>query len=288
MKASDPFIEETEGITVAKLAELAVLEERTTQRELKAMVTAKIVKVKQVSRGLYIMRPMFRTWARLPSYAPGPVVEPEAPQEEASTEEAPKAKEKVTTNVTRKPVHVSAGKKSKEYPVECGVSAVQFDVRKVDADCSAVVKDGVMCVTLEPKVEAPRAEAPQARKPEREYVCDHPRAQELCAIFDPLLWKSSHKTLSGDISCLQSACEAIGDTPHEILEKFVVGRSSRAISGGPAVVAICKEVGANARRAVSLPVEKKLPTHEELDAMVARDREARLAKEKELRKRRVS
>lgn len=249
MKASDPFIEETEGITVAKLAELAVLEERTTQRELKAMVTAKIVKVKQVSRGLYIMRPMFRTWARLPSYAPGPVVEPEAPQEEASTEEAPKAKEKVTTNVTRKPVHVSAGKKSKEYPVECGVSAVQFDVRKVDADCSAVVKDGVMCVTLEPKVEAPRAEAPQVRKPEREYVCDHPRAEELCAIFDPHL----KRALSGDITALQSACEAIGDTSHDFLVAWVDERSSREISGPKAVIAICIEAAHNFRQNKSVP-----------------------------------
>ena len=217
------------------------------------MVAAKIVSVQEVKRGLYVIQPLFRTWHKLPSYSAGPVVEPDVPEQDAAPEDAPGAKQKATTNVTRKPVHVQAGRKSKAFPVECGVSELQFDIRKLAADCSAVVSNGVMLVTVEPRVEAPQA-VPN-RKPEVEYVCDHPRAEELCAIFDPLLWKASHKTLSGDISCLQKACEAIGNTPSETLLEAVKSRASRPITGGPAVVAICKEIAGNARRAISIPIK---------------------------------
>jgi hypothetical protein len=278
---SKPYLESTEPITTAMLAELACCDERTVQRELKDMQRRGVVGVAAgASRATYVISPLFRTWAKLPSYSAGPVAEPkENPAEYEATEETPEVKEKTATQVTRKPVHVPAGRKSKQYPVECGVSALQFDLRKLAADCSASVANGVMTVTVEPRVEVPQI---VPSKPELQYECDHPRAAELAAIFDPLLWKSSHKTLSGDISCLQRACEAIGDTPHDVLVKAVQSRSARPITGGPAVVAICKEVATNARRAESLPVEKKLPTMEEINAIIEQERKELAAKRRRM------
>jgi hypothetical protein len=81
---------------------------------------------------------------------------------------------------------------------------------------------------------------------------------------------------------LLAACEAIQAVPHDYLVKCVVDRASRPISGGKAVVAICKEIAGNWGKVKDLPHDKPSLTDDDLKAMVAKDREARLAKEREL------
>jgi hypothetical protein len=120
----------------------------------------------------------------------------------------------------------------------------------------------------------------------------HPRADELSSLFDPFLLKSCGKSLSGDPAMLLAACEAIQAVPHDYLVKCVVDRASRPISGGKAVVAICKEIAGNWGKVKDLPPGKRSLTDDDLKAMVAKDREIRIAKERELaaqrRQRRVS
>jgi hypothetical protein len=292
-----PFLEETEPITMARLAELAVLEERTCQREFKAMWDADIIDVEEVKKGLYIVRPLVRTWKDLPSYSAGPVEEPKV-EEGAPAEDEAAERGNTRTVVTKKPVTVRAGEKSKPWPVECGVSAAEFEAKgQLDCIFTAVVQNGVIRCTVEPKwnakngVTAPYiqndleessrhgchqkyegtsgtsqqskqrtkgeddngASTRQSTRPARSYECDHPRAEELAAIFDPLLLKSCGKSLSGDISCLQSACEAIGVTDHDFLVKAASDRGARPISSPKAVVAICKEIAGNFLRKGNLP-----------------------------------
>lgn len=300
-KEGQPFFEVTEPVSTATLAELACCDERTVQRELKDMERREIISIDAVKKGAgYEISPLFRTWEKLPSYSAGPVEEPEQEGTEIPAEDEVAAKDRVTTRVTKKPVHVAAGKPSKDFAVECGVSALRFDVRKLDADCSAVVQNGVLCVTLEPKwnakngVSAPyipndlqansrhgcrqeyegtagtskqrkqetKGENKQksSTRPARSYECDHPRAEELAAIFDPLLLKWCGKSLSEDISCLQSACEAIGAADHDFLVHAAITRGARCISSPKAVVSICKEIAGNFLRKGSLPANVDAPT----------------------------
>jgi hypothetical protein len=84
---------------------------------------------------------------------------------------------------------------------------------------------------------------------------------------------------------LLAACEAIQAVPHDYLVKCVVDRASRPISGGKAVVAICKEIAGNWGKSKDLPPESKLPTREEIDAMIAREQQELAAAR---RKRRAS
>ena len=310
-KQGQPFFEVTEPVTTAILAELSCCDERTVQRELKDMERREIISVESGKKGAgYEISPLFRTWKQLPSYAAGPVEEPKADDAPAEDEEAT-AKSDTRTVVTKKPVTVKAGEKSKPYPVECGVSAHEFEV-KGELDCifTSVVQNGVIRCTVEPKWNAKNGvvglqktngieessrhgcrippgnsqSGKQRTKGEskREYVCDHPRAEELAAIFDPLLLRSCGKSLSGDISCLQSACEAIAATDHDFLVKAAITRGARPISSPKAVVAICKEIAGNALRAKSLPPQPKGYTDDELAAMVAQDRQKRLQKQKEI------
>jgi len=220
---------------------------------------------------------------------------------------------------------VAAGKRSKAIPVTCGVAALQFETN-IDADCSAVVKGGVLCVTLAGKWSAangvtgllnpkgmranmrqgcrifadcntPNGEKSQGRNKSEtdtggystpkgrggqsgQSPVQHARAGELASLFDPLLLKSCGRSLSGDWRGLQTACDAIGDTPHDWLVKLVIERAARPISGIRAVTAICREISHNWRKSKDLPPEKRIPTREEIMAMAAEDKRRRLARDK--------
>jgi len=110
------------------------------------------------------------------------------------------------------------------FKINEGVSAVQFDVRKVDADCSAVVKDGVMCVTLEPKVEATRAE----------YVCDHPRAEELAADAERKARESAEATRRDLDARLDFIFQQVADGLHALHNQLSGTDNSDAPDSGKA------------------------------------------------------
>ena len=313
-----PFLEVTEPLTVRQLAEICYLDERTIQRELKDLEARKVIKTTLVKKGTYEFQPLFRTWKDLPDYLPAPV---EQPKDEADDEpevedpaENSETKDRTVTRLTPRPMKIAAGKKSKPIKVECGVSGLQFQ-SNVDAECSAVVQGGVLLVSLTHEKEAKSVPATsnginELNSPPRQASRDdsrqtegarqkserrkkgevarvnHPRAEELSSLFDPLIHRWCGKTLSGDPQALLQACNAIGETPHDVLVKAGVERGSRTLTPLH-VLALCKEIEHNWRRGGELPVSKDM-TREEMDAMVARDRAARLAKQREISKRRAS
>ena len=94
----------------------------------------------------------FPFWNSLPDYKPAPVLEPDPEPEDEPVQDDPAQNAKQTVQITKDPVFVRAGRKSKRYPVECGIASCEFEVKgKLDAECSAVVKDGVLRVILEGK-----------------------------------------------------------------------------------------------------------------------------------------
>lgn len=302
---NEPFLEITEPLTVEQLAELCFLDKRTIQRELDYMKKRKIIAVKVIKKGLYEFQPLFRTWHELPDYVPVPIAEPAAEEDELDgTEPDPEETRHVETRITKKPVRIAAGKHSRPVKVECGVSALQF-LANIDAECSAVVKDGVLRVNLQcfEQAKSVTGQTNGINKldlPPRQVCRDdtqkpivggkkvsgrskgeiaHPRAAELVALFDPLLLRWSGKSLSGDPVMLLKACEAIGETPHDILVHDVVERSERPLKVSH-VESLCREIAHNFEKNKDAPPRPKKYTREELNAMVERDRQARLAREK--------
>ena len=311
--ADRPFLEETEPVSVAKLAELARCDQRTAERELNGLAERKVIKRTKVKNGQYVLQPLFRTWEHLPDYAPRPQTEPD---DEAVTDNLP-AKTTQTTHIIETPVYVRAGKKSKRVEVPCEVTAFECQVKgKVDAECSAMVQDGVLRVILEGKWDgktlgngslkqkgidanerqgcrpSPKETTGKGTKGERGTKSEtsqavHPRAVELSNLFDPLIFKWCKKTLSGDSVALLRACEAIGDTPHDEVVRAAVERGGRTLTPLH-VPSVCKEIAHNWEKAKGMPPEKRLPTREEIDAMIAVERKELAEKNAAARRGRVA
>ena len=280
----EAFSEETAPISTAELAVLAYVEERTAQRELKDLEARKVISVTKVKKGLYVISPLFRTWAKIPDYVPEPVEEPESDNEPPAEDPVQNSKESVT-QVTASPVKITAGKKSKPVKVECGVTALQFHA-DIDAECSAMVQGGVLLVSLKQRWQAkdgvtvsngingltskirhgcredrPKGSLPpQADKHQKRVI--HARAAELSALFDPLLLKSCGKSLSEDSVMLLAACEAIGEVPHDHLVKCVIDRAARSLKMSH-IRPLCREIAANWEKMKGLPArglpDKKAP-----------------------------
>ena len=293
VEQTKPFIEVTEPTSVMELAELARCDERTAQRELNGLVERKVISRTRIKKGLFEFSPLFRTWEGLPDYAPGPVSEPEAAEDEPESEEASESpRESTVTKITRKPVRIAAGKASKPVKVECGVSALEFSA-DVDAECSAVVQDGVLRVNLQ-CAEQPKSATGQlnginklvspprhpcrddSRKPIHDDEKDkrrrnsenaparakHPRAAELSSLFDAPIYQSCTKTLSGDSVALNKACLAVEDLPHDYLVEFLQGRVERKILPMH-VASICSEALHNWRKSGELA--KRKPEAKKID-----------------------
>jgi hypothetical protein len=275
-----PFLEVTEPLSTAQIAELTCLEIRTVERELKDLETRKVIAVTRIKKGVSEFQPLFRTWKKLPDYKAGPIAEPEPEEEANPMEREDQAKDATVTQVTIKPVKIAAGKPSKAVKVDCGVTALRFSAN-VDAECSAVVQGGVLLVTLEHKWEAangidglkktneieekirhhrriyPGQTEGKGTKGERrskgeQIAVKHPRAEELSALFDPLVHRWTQRTLSGDPSALLKACEAIGDTPHDYLVKIAVERGSRTLTPLH-VPSLCKQITHDWEKSKGMP-----------------------------------
>ena len=264
------FNEVAADITTAELAELCYCDVKTIQRELADLKRRGVILWEQSKKGVNVVTPLFRHWAGLADYKPAPVLEPE-PEPEPEPEDEPleedEAPAKETVHVIESPIVVRAGKKSKRFPINCGVRHFECEVRgKVDAECSAVVKDGVLRVILEGKWDGKKLgkvaletkEIPEkprhsrgispdirpAGKKRPNSAASLPRAAELIALFDPLILRWSGKTLSGDIATLRKACGGIGEVPHDTLVHDVEERAERALRLTH-VEALCREIQHN-------------------------------------------
>ena len=299
----EAFKESAADLRTGDLAELCGCDERTIQRELGDLKQRKLILWEQTKKGVNSITPLFRSWKSLSDYKPAPVLEPDPEPEDEPVQDDPAQNAKQTVQITKDPVFVRAGRKSKRFPVVCGVSDFECEVKgTLDAECSAVVKDGVLRVTLEAKwdgktlgnatlqqkgiEEKPRhgcrispneqrgKQTKGERRNEGENVSQlHPRAAELCKLFDPLILKWCGKTLSGDSQALLKACSAIGDTPGDVLvSELMKERAGREIKPLH-VAAICKEIEHNWKAGKGLPRKKDL-TREDIDAMIAAERKA--------------
>jgi hypothetical protein len=289
----DGFLEVTEEWDIAKVAEVTHLEIRTLEREIKDLKDRKVIKATRIRRGIYTFRPLFRTWASLPNYKPGPVLEPKPEPQDVPIDEEKEKKAKEVTYLIEKPIHVRAGKKTKRLPVPCGVAFFECKVTgQIDAGVSAVIKDGVFQVTVEGKWDGrstkgdllhrkelqetqrhhSREKANTAPRNSKRSKSEetHPRAAELSALFDPLLLKSCGKSLSGDPPMLQAACEAIAGADQDYVARCAVDRAFRPISGPKVVVSICKEIAANWEKVKGLPANQRIPEPKKRDSFTER------------------
>ena len=296
-KPDEAFMESAVDLKTSDLAELCGCDERTIQRELGDLARRKVIIWDQSKKGVNNVKPLFRTWESLPDYKPGPVGEP-VTEDEPEPEPEDAKKDATVTKLTAKPVHVGAGKTSKPIKVECGVESISF-ATTLDADFSAVPKwepaNGVngllqtnginekprqgcrgFVPTATPVKQVFGGQSSQKGRGAQSKIgtspVQHPRAGELSELLDPFLLRFCQKSLSGDPTCLQSACEAIEDVPHDWLVKAVVERAARPINSPRTAVLILREITHNWRKTKDLPSGKRDLTAQEIKAMVDEDK----------------
>jgi hypothetical protein len=311
--ARKPVMDTTEPLSPEQIAEICYLDLRTVQRELDKMVERNIIEQTQVKKGRYEFRLLWDTWRQVKDYAPDPLIalpKPEPDDEDEPPAEDPAAPSGVRTVITSKPVRCSPGKPSKPVKVECGISSLQF-LDDIDSEFSAVVEpggtllvsrrswkhsDGVRglkqakdldsvprqgCRGNEPKGGRRNSETQQSKAGGRREnsrgsvtpAVQHPRADELSALFDPILLEHCHKSLSGDTIALRAACEAIGDTDPQFLIDCVTERGKRKLLVTH-ILPLCREIAHNWKKAKTLPQTDRIPTRAEIMAMAEADRRA--------------
>ena len=305
---NEPFKETAADLKTSELAELCNCDVKTIQRELGDLKHRGVILWEQSKKGVNVVTALFRHWSELPDYKPAPVLEPE-PEDEDEPEEETAATPKETTVVTTKPVYVKAGRKSKRVPVTCGVASLEFEVQgRLDAECSAVVQDGVLRVILESKWDAKKAgnvtletkgieEKPRHSRgispsvhsgsAKRNKGESHPRAAEISSLFDDLLLKWCGKSLSGSPNVLLDACAAIADTPHDVVVHAVIERSERELKLTH-VVPLCRQIAHDWLKSKDLPKKKPLPTRQEINAMIERENAELAAKRAAAKRGRVA
>jgi hypothetical protein len=248
--------------------------------------------------------------------------EESAPADKADEQESEDFSVKTgTVPLTKSPVAVKAGQQSKAIKVNTGVRSlrIHWESKVLDLTFQAVVTSGELILTgtvpeesiLKSKQNAKPEESTRSRhtsghgspngskiphnagrrdSPHSGVVktthveIDHPRAAELAAIFDPLIFGHCKQTLSGDTRFHQQACEAIGDTPHDDIVKAAVDRAARMLRPSH-VPSLCQQIRHDWEAGKKMPAGKKPPTREEIEAIIEREKQE-LAEAK--RKRRMA
>jgi len=255
----------TLALSVADLAQICRCDERTIERELVAIEKRGLGEVKRPAKGQIEARLKYRDWEALPDYKSAVVEMPateEEPPELTDEDEAKPGNQRVTG---KKPIRLSAGALSKVFPVSCGVKAFRYKADgPVDLDITAVIQAGELVVTsalpagwleklenlkssshvsnnlTSPPRHGCREESANVGR--KSAGVNHPRAGELCQLFDPFLSKQAVGLLTMDESSLVKACEAVQDVDHDYLVKFVVQRAAAPIKSSkhvPSIVADC-------------------------------------------------
>jgi len=314
--------------SVAGLALEAQCDERQVNRVLEYLQNREMATVGRLEGGRFVIALRFRQWGSIAkSYqewdAERRAAEAENPAEEAVDDTAPLEVKEGTVRLTKAPVQIAAGQKSKPIKVNTGVRTlrIHWESKVLDLQFEAVVMSGELILTgnvpdesfAKSTQDANREEStrsrhssghgrpngskipasggmanhPQSRESKTTTV-EHARAKELAELFDPLIFAHCKQTLSGDPKFHAQACEAIGDTPHDDLVKAAVDRGARMLRPGH-VPQVCKEIRHNWEAGKTMPAasNRKL-TREEMDALVAADREARLQREATARRKKVS
>jgi hypothetical protein len=276
--AAAPFQESTEPTKIADLVNLCACEERQLQRELLGLVQRGVIRCEKSGKGEYILTPLFRIWGQLQTYKPGPTPEPEPDEDQDDADEA--AKQGTLVKLTEKPVPVRAGGASRKIKVETGISEI-WCKSNIDIHFEAVIESGCLLVNfIGPQFQVGAGNGLLNQKgiqtgTRHARRVEHPRAAEVCGLFDPFLVKNRKPSLSGDTVCLDAACEAIADVPNEFLVKYVIDRASRPISGPRAALGICRDAAHDYEISKNPPVAKRDPrnvTQADIDRWTAEDR----------------
>lgn len=262
-KSSDRRHEWTLPISTAELSEYCRANERDIQRQLAEMEVRGMIGVRRVKQGglKYSISLRYAAWQALDDYAVWKrkqvVSIDEAPEVEPEDEDVA-AVDVDAVKLTKRPQTVKPGRAARAIKVGVGVAelVLQNDSPQAEASFTAVVDAGRMVVSArfegavkstvptECRVAADTVALPLHPLEKRA----HPRSMEIGAIFDPILARDGARLLSPDKHALYDACVALGETPAEVLGKFLHGpdgRATRRISGPRAVAAICRECREN-------------------------------------------
>jgi hypothetical protein len=214
----------------------------------------------------------------------------------------------------KEPAPVRPGKASQAVKIEVAVRAIQLDcsqlpVLPVDLFWKSRVKAGQLIVSLsvptvhigeekanpfghpcpkasgEPSICSPVVRLSASPKPSLVATKEHPRAKELCEIFDPLLAKWGTEVLSHNPEALKRACQAldnreskVGELPHDTLVKFSKERAKRRISSP----LHCAQIIQGAAKAYAVQ-QAAGPEEEDIWHRMARDRHAQEERVRRLR-----
>ena len=290
-KGAEPLPTETRAFLISEVATLLSVDERSVNRELQYMHTRGMAVVSRLDGGRAVVTLLFPKWPAIDQsykeWAAARAAEEAANAAEDdsaddTTEDTTKVKAG-TVPLTKAPVVVKGGHRSRSLPVKCGVKStgVIWDSPGVDVQFTAVVESGELLwrgklnaeKTVESNVYAKRADSTTSNQSRGHIRPDnakspanagsvkhphggvsHPRAAELAAIFDPLIIQSCGKSLSSDVVAWQSACDVVGDTDHDYLQEQAFERASRPLTPKH-VVAFCREMNANWQKIQSLPPE---------------------------------
>ena len=294
----DPHQEWTEGHELEYWASLCRCDVRTIQRERDYLTSRKIAEVAVDTKRRYSFRLRFREWQALEDYATWKARQkPEDSTDEPEPEDPATPDVTVhpgTVRLLKAPAKVKAGKTSKAWPVNCGVKSVSVvNPNSLDLRYDAVVQAGRLLITplvLERRSKGESVQKAksvankdtslnrgrQPRHPDAfssphkrgdtaipanvgRKPIEHPRAVELCELFDPLLLHSCHKSLSADPVALAEACKAVGSTDHDFLVKWVIERFERPVKFPKACIAILNECRLNWEKVKDLPAVNRIP-----------------------------
>lgn len=200
--------------------------------------------------------------------------------------------------VVKKALSLKPGKRGKAVPVSVGVKSHRVDLIEsdgsLDVTYTAAVHSGefvtTVCVPKAKSVESTKgakrtesttsdtssgricpngSKAPTNEGSENhpQVGVKHPRAAELSALFDPAIYQSCKKTLSGDSAALKKACAAVEDTPHDFIVDFLQERAQREIKPSH-VASILLEIRHIWMKSGSLPTGRARSKNEERDEQV--------------------
>ena len=283
--------DESSALSVTELAAEIRCDERSVNRALEYLEARKMATVARLADSRFVITLHYRAWAKIePSYQEWDEARRLAEAEVAGEElEAAAEAETATVKpgivpITSKPRVVRAGHRERSLPITSGTKTFRFDwtTPGLDLRYSAVIDSGEVVVTASIAEKQPQRSNASAKRTESvDYgkssghgrpngtkippnggnrkttktttvELDHPRAAELAALFDPLLYQWCKKTLSGDPSVHQKACEAIGDTPHDDLVKAAVDRAARTLTPLH-VPSVCREIEHNWQKSKNFP-----------------------------------
>lgn len=282
-------------VSIAELAILFGVTERSVNSELEMMERRELAIVKRLAGGRAVVRLVlsperigsktypgwtavsqvsYADWRKQQEAAAAPPAEDQP--DETPEDEAPKVNPG-TVAITKAPVSVRAGHRSRSIPLNVGVRKLRFDwdtANKVDVQFSAVVTSGELILTGklpdfklgDSKKDANRTESASSKKSSGSILPNSasippnagsvPRGEELAKVFDSILLDKLGKSLSSDFETLKEAAAIIAaaEVSPEYLESFASERAKRKISTVRHVVQICRECASNWPKMKGKPV----------------------------------